>query len=80
MQPGWVDGVCIDLTDANPDDLFGVFRSDLGVHLGIFFTAIANEYEMPLRHPLDHVVNHPELALATDDKSFDQFISKPKPL
>jgi hypothetical protein len=74
-----MDRVCIDLTNANTNDLFRLLRSNLGIHFGILFTVIANEHEMPLGHPLDHVVNDPELALATNNESLDQFITEAKP-
>ena len=80
MEPRRIDRVGIDLTDTNPHDLFRVLRSNLGIHLGILLAAVANEHEMPLGHPLDHVVDDPELAFSTNDESLDEFITKPKPL
>jgi len=80
VQTGSIDGVGVDLTDADPDNLFGILRCDLGVHLRILLAAVADEHKMPVGHAFDHVIDHSEFAFASDDQPFfNQLIPEPKP-
>ena len=80
MQTGSIDGVGVDLADADTDDLFGILRCDLGVHLRILLAAVADEHKVPVGHALDHVIDHSEFAFASDDQPFfNQLIPESKP-
>lgn len=79
-QPHFVERILGDLTDTDSRDLFGVLGSDLGIHLGIFFTAVSHEDELALRQSLHDPANDPSLALAANDAPpLEQFIAQSEP-
>ena len=80
VQTGSIDGVGVDLADADPDDLFGILRCDLGIHLRVLLAAVADEHKVPVGHALDHVIDHSEFAFTSDDQPFfNQLIPESKP-
>lgn len=81
VQSQRIDGVGIDLSDADSNHLFGIFRSDFGIHFRIFLTAVSDQDKVSSGHAFDHIVDHAKFVLAPDDQPlFDQFIPESKPL
>ena len=79
-QPGFIERVLVDLSDADSRDLFGVLGSDLGIHLGILFAAVPNQDKLALRQSLHDPANDSCLALAANNAPpLEQFIAQTEP-